>query len=163
MKYRWSINYSGRHVCTDISADMSADIAVYCRPSLDRYSTDTRSTYLPCMDRVSVEYRSRHRPISRSMCRPMYRSRPPIRYMIHFFKVNTRRKKFSYVDAIALFIPLTWFLCCSQFFPSSSKHSSNKLIILILPKPPHSKLILVLGSGFWVLGSGFWVPGALQW
>ena len=71
-------------MCADISADMSANIAVYCQPSLDRYSTDTRSTYLPCIDRLSVEYRSRHRPISRSMCRPMYRSRPPKRYMVRF-------------------------------------------------------------------------------
>ena len=69
-------------MCTDISADMSADISVVCRPSVGRVSIETRSTYLPCIDRVSVEYRSIHRPISRSMCRPMYRSRPPIRYMI---------------------------------------------------------------------------------
>ena len=42
-------------MCTDISADMSADIAVCCRPSLDQYLTDTQPTYLPCIDRVSIE------------------------------------------------------------------------------------------------------------
>ena len=43
VKYRCTDNYSGRHVCTDVSTDMSVDIAFLVNGVSIETSTDTRS------------------------------------------------------------------------------------------------------------------------
>ena len=56
-------------VSVEISADISVDMSVYM-------STDTsRSIYRPSVGRASVDMSSDTRPICRSTCRPIYRSR----------------------------------------------------------------------------------------
>ena len=62
----------GRHigrVSVEISADISVDMTV-------NMSTDTsRSIYPPSVGRASVDMSTDTRPICRSICRPIYRSR----------------------------------------------------------------------------------------